>query len=433
MNRTIILFLFMIFIFTQAQRVDAQQMDVLSVSSMGTQTTPNEFSVQEIDTLIQYLINQTNLDTLIYFVNILSGEDSVTINDTTYLLLSRYLYHPHNDLAADFIFQTLNRFNLPTYNQNYDSTGRNVFSIKTGTDYPDQIFIICAHYDDMPAQPPAPGADDNAGSVAAVLEAARILSQIPTPYTIIFALWDEEEMGSWGSRNYALQAYLAGEDILGVVNLEMLGWDSDNDGLFDIHTRPIANSVELANLVDSLQNQYNLGLTSVIHNPGEPGSDHSSFWDYGYSAMVFGEAFFSGDGNPFYHTSNDKIEHFNLNYYYALSKLAVATISHLAFYDMTVDLQSETNAIALDFVLEQNYPNPFNPVTTIKYSIPEVSKVSLALFNLLGEEVATLVNEGKSAGNYIVEFNAVNLPSGIYFYRLQAGDYIETKKMMLMK
>ncbi|MCW8822921.1 MAG: M20/M25/M40 family metallo-hydrolase, partial [Ignavibacteriaceae bacterium] len=338
MNRTIILFLFMIFILAQAQRVDAQN-TIVPPDLHKTHSNTNEYSAQTVDTLIQYLINQTNLDTLIYFVNILSGEDSVTINDSTYLLLSRYLYHPHNDLAGEFIFQTLNRFNIPTYNQNYSTTGRNVYAVKTGTDFPDQEFIICAHYDDMPPQPPSPGADDNASSVAAVLEAARILSQIPTPYTIIFALWDEEEMGSWGSRDYALQAYLSGEDILGVVNLEMLGYDSDDDGLFDISTRPIANSVELANLVDSLQIQYSLGLTSAIFNPGTTASDHASFWNHGYSAMVFSEAFFSGDGNPYYHTSNDKIEHFNLAYFYALSKLAVATISHLAFYDMTVDLQ----------------------------------------------------------------------------------------------
>ncbi|MCW8806322.1 MAG: T9SS type A sorting domain-containing protein, partial [Ignavibacteriaceae bacterium] len=76
---------------------------------------------------------------------------------------------------------------------------------------------------------------------------------------------------------------------------------------------------------------------------------------------------------------------------------------------------------------------PFNPSTSIKFGIPEVSKVKLILFNLLGEEVATLVNEEKTAGYYTVEFNASNLPSGIYFYRLQAGKFAETKKMMLMK
>ena len=446
MKRVLMFLIIMIFVLMQSQRVNAQNTATLPGILQKTQTNNNELSVHSLDTLIQYLIDQTNLDTLIHFVNILSGEDSVTINDSTYLFISRYWSHPHNDLAADFIYQTLTRFNLLPSNQIYSSTGRNVYAIKTGTDFPDQEFIICAHYDDMPPQPPSPGADDNASSVAAVLEAARILSQIQTPYTIIFALWDEEEMGSWGSRQYALQAYLSGEDILGVVNLEMVGYDSNNDGLYDIHTRPIENSVELANLVDSLQNHYNLGLTSVIHNPGTTASDHSSFWNQGYSAIVFSEAFFSGDPNPFYHTSNDKIEHFNLSYYHALSKLAVATISHLAFYNIVVDVKNETNTLTLDFELEQNYPNPFNPSTKIKYSIPSFTLrqaqsdmlVTLKVYDVLGNEVVKLVDEYKSAGTYEVEFNSHsgevrNLPSGVYFYQIQADSFIETKKMLLLK
>jgi hypothetical protein len=434
MKRILMYLVIIIFVFTLSQRSVAQNTTALPDLPQKIQSSTNEYTAQTIDTLIQYLINQTNLDTLIYFVNILSGEDSVTIADSTYLLLSRYLYHPHNDLAAEFIFQTLNRFNIPTYNQNYSATGRNVYAVKTGTDFPDQKFIICAHYDDMPPQPPAPGADDNASSVAAVLESARLLAQIPTPYTIIFALWDEEEMGGWGSRYYALQSYLNGDNILGVVNLEMLGWDSDDDGLFDISTRPIANSVELANLVDSLQIQYNPGLTSAIFNPGTTASDHVSFWNQGYTAMVFSEAYFSGDGNPYYHTSNDKIEHFNLAYYHALAKLAVATITHLAFYNfIPVGIRNETNDIALDFVLEQNYPNPFNPSTKISWQSPVGSWQTLKVYDVLGNEVATLVDEYKSAGSYEVEFNAENLPSGVYFYQLRAMNYIEIKKMILLK
>lgn len=86
-----------------------------------------------------------------------------------------------------------------------------------------------------------------------------------------------------------------------------------------------------------------------------------------------------------------------------------------------------------DYALEQNYPNPFNPITTIKFSIPKQSKVKLNIFNLLGEEVKTLVNEDKLPGHYAVELEASNLPSGIYFYRLQAGNYVNVKKMILLK
>jgi len=87
----------------------------------------------------------------------------------------------------------------------------------------------------------------------------------------------------------------------------------------------------------------------------------------------------------------------------------------------------------LAFGLDQNYPNPFNPVTIIKYEIPELSLVTLKVFDVLGSKVVALVDEEKPAGSYEVEFNALALPSGIYFYKLQAGSFVETKKMVLMK
>jgi len=85
------------------------------------------------------------------------------------------------------------------------------------------------------------------------------------------------------------------------------------------------------------------------------------------------------------------------------------------------------------FALAQNYPNPFNPATIISYQLPIEGLVTLKIYDMLGNEVATLVNEIKTAGEYQVEFNASALSSGIYFYRLQAGSFVETKRMMLMK
>jgi hypothetical protein len=88
---------------------------------------------------------------------------------------------------------------------------------------------------------------------------------------------------------------------------------------------------------------------------------------------------------------------------------------------------------AFEFSLEQNFPNPFNPSTKISWQLPVRGQVSLKVYDILGNEVATLVNEEKSAGIYEVNFNAVNLPSGVYFYRIKAGDFIQTKKMILLK
>ncbi len=86
-----------------------------------------------------------------------------------------------------------------------------------------------------------------------------------------------------------------------------------------------------------------------------------------------------------------------------------------------------------EYFLSQNYPNPFNPSTKIKYSVPQSSTVMIKVFDILGNEIETLVNEEKPAGTYEITWNAESLPSGVYLYKLQAGSYVETKKMILMK
>ncbi len=107
-----------------------------------------------------------------------------------------------------------------------------------------------------------------------------------------------------------------------------------------------------------------------------------------------------------------------------------------AWFGLT-DVNNQNNSLPSKFTLKQNYPNPFNPTTTIEYSIPNVGtpiqNVQLKIYDVLGREIATLVNEKQSPGNYSVKFNANNLPSGIYFYTLKAGNFVATKKMILMK
>ncbi len=97
------------------------------------------------------------------------------------------------------------------------------------------------------------------------------------------------------------------------------------------------------------------------------------------------------------------------------------------------DIQEEENIIPSEFFLSQNYPNPFNPATKIKYGVKERINIRIAIFNTIGEEVNLLINETKEPGSYEIEFNASSLPSGVYFYRLQAGVYVETRKMILLK
>ncbi len=99
----------------------------------------------------------------------------------------------------------------------------------------------------------------------------------------------------------------------------------------------------------------------------------------------------------------------------------------------TTNIYEDKNDLPSGFSLSQNYPNPFNPVTNIHYVVGSRQSVTLKVYDLLGNEVAVLVNEVEPAGEYEVEFSAISLPSGIYFYRLQAGNFIETNKMILLK
>jgi hypothetical protein len=103
------------------------------------------------------------------------------------------------------------------------------------------------------------------------------------------------------------------------------------------------------------------------------------------------------------------------------------------FGNFTTGIEKLDDVIPAAYQLDQNYPNPFNPSTTIRYSIPEAGLVTVKVFNLLGQEVATLVNTQQATGAYEVSFDASQLSSGIYFYSIEVNNFTATKKMILMK
>jgi len=92
-----------------------------------------------------------------------------------------------------------------------------------------------------------------------------------------------------------------------------------------------------------------------------------------------------------------------------------------------------SGSVPSDYALEQNYPNPFNPTTNIRFSIPQANHVTLKVYNMLGQEEATLVDNFKNAGTFKVNFDATNLPTGTYFYSISAGSFNSIQKMLLIK
>ena len=117
--------------------------------------------------------------------------------------------------------------------------------------------------------------------------------------------------------------------------------------------------------------------------------------------------------------------------------------SAIEWININSSVNNPTNKNAVAFYLYDNYPNPFNPSTTIRFQIPELSHVTLKVYDVLGKEIVTIVDEEKPAGEYEIEFNAETLTgylsakdgyaSGVYLYRLQSGSFVEAKKMMLIK
>ncbi|GIK23448.1 MAG: T9SS type A sorting domain-containing protein [Ignavibacteriaceae bacterium] len=122
---------------------------------------------------------------------------------------------------------------------------------------------------------------------------------------------------------------------------------------------------------------------------------------------------------------DSKLETGNYNY-----RLKQIDLDGSFAYSNTINIKIEQPFV---FTLDQNYPNPFNPVTSIQYAIANKQFVKLIVYDVLGNEIAVLVNEEKPAGKYEVSWNASNLASGVYIYRLQSGLFVSSKKMMLLR
>jgi len=268
------------------------------------------------------------LDSLSHFVDVLSGETPANINGNFHTISTRHTNYPGNNIAAEYIHNKLEDFGLILSNQIFSITGRNVYGLQTGTEYPDQHYIICAHYDSMPDSSLSPGADDNASGTAAVLEAARIMQNYSTEYSVIYALWDEEEQGLIGARNYAHRARTNNENIVGVINMDMIAWDSNDDGRFWVNVRDTANSVHMTDRMVEIHDNYNIGLSPQILNPGS-GSDNVPFWWYGFPAIGI-EEMYGEDWNDHYHLTSDTIDKFNMDYFHKISQLVIGTTASLA-------------------------------------------------------------------------------------------------------
>ena len=170
---------------------------------------------------------------------------------------------------------------------------------------------------------------------------------------------------------------------------------------------------------------FSAKVTFLTGNDGGPGL-------YKYGMFYSGEDTVNGG----YHPMDNEFTDGAINHYLNVAVGPMLVINDVfgdATHVRTTGIKKTNNEIPGKFSLEQNYPNPFNPSTVIKYSITKSQLVVLKIFNIIGQEVASLINEEQTPGSYEVSFNASNLASGVYIYNLRSGSFSSSKKMMLLK
>jgi len=195
---------------------------------------------------------------------------------------------------------------------------------------------------------------------------------------------------------------------------------------FIIHVIDIPVPVELANFkIVADRNDATLSWETLTEKNNSGFEIQRMSETNNWDNITFKPGFGTSTEQHFYSYVDRNLE--NGNYSYRIKQI---DFNGNIYYSNVINI--EVNALK-QFSLNQNYPNPFNPSTRIKFQIADKEFVSLKIFDLLGKEVETLVNEEKSAGEYEVQFNADHLTSGIYIYKLDAGNFSQTKKMLLLK
>ncbi len=374
---------------------------------------------------IDSIINLCTNPTLSKLNRELSGDTSTLISGIPYTILSRNSSSPHNPKAAQFILERFQSYGLQARYMEYRTNGTNVLAVKTGVKYPNRQYIICAHYDDMPSGALAPGADDNASGTCTVMEAARLLAPFNFDYTLIFIAFDEEEQGLIGSHAYADSAFNNGDSILGVLNLDMITWDGNNDYAFSLYSN--SNSLTFSNYTKNVFKIYQPVVVPTVIVSNMTSSDHASFWGKGYVALCGIESF--NDFNPYYHTIDDNFANVHMPYFLANTRASIAALMTFGLdYFMNIAHTPVTAAPAQTFVIitavitsphtiskSSNGPRvyykvnggafnsiiyDYNNLDTFKFTIPgqtEGASVSyyIAAQDSLGNFTATLPSGGK--------------------------------------
>ncbi|KYK24205.1 hypothetical protein AYK24_06435 [Thermoplasmatales archaeon SG8-52-4] len=248
----------------------------------------------------------------------------------------RYTGTPNCTMAGEWIYNEFEQMDLAVefHNWSFENfNSKNVVATLPGNDpSSNAIFIICAHYDTMKI---SPGANDDGSGVVAVLSIAEVLSRYSFNHTIKFITFSGEEVGTYGSFNYALDAYNKKDNIVAVLNLDIIGYAETSKGgkiLRFFHEEP---STWISDFAKTISLKYiDIIDLSIESLPNYPGADNQAFVDYGYDGVWIAQH----DSNWVGHSENDTLEHINLSYHIKVTKLMLAILTELGIKPISIQV-----------------------------------------------------------------------------------------------
>lgn len=376
---------------------------------------------------VDSVINLMSSQNMGRYVRELSGDTVIAIGGVPQRIYSRHASSPSNQLAAQYIYEKFQSFGMQVRYQTNNTHNVNVIARKTGYLHPEIKVLIGAHYDNIRGGigplDTMKGADDNGSGVAAVLESARLLSTYNPKYTIEFIAFDEEEIGLLGAYGYADScAHNPNEFVFGLINMDMISWDGNNDGLIRIMTSPGCDF--LADMLIRTYSMYNLNLTP-LKAFNAAGSDHMAFWNNGIGAISSIEP--ASDFHPYYHSLGDVFSLFNMTYFMNNAKANLATVMSIAdeqFYMINhqqIQSSSDTSARIVEAGITFGIPiGSGGNAPRLYYKVGNGSYSYLNAFEIVDNFYRFRI-PGQQPGSQISYYFAAQDLTGTYLVSLPVG------------
>lgn len=291
--------------------------------------------------VVQKLLNAVSVTEVERVIRELSGESPASINGAQVTIATRNSYTTGVGSAMDYVeqfYRGLAGFTVTRHQ--YSVRGRKMYNLvaeRPGRKTPNKVLILGAHLDSTAgstwrAEPVAPGADDDASGTAALMQIAAAIAQLQPDVTIRFVHFTGEEQGLWGSTVYSDVVAKEQIEVIGMFEMDMIGYCSKPGNRVDIHDDVDAKSHEL--VVSLVRNavRYGLNLRPVdTHNHAVQGrSDHAPFQDHGFRAVLISEEFSDDGFNPNYHSKTDRVSALNLPYTVEVIRMLLATVCDMS-------------------------------------------------------------------------------------------------------